>query len=117
MTRSALLALILLQGGVVASAATAQDLQGTLHECKQIADDSLRLKCFDSLAQLATTPANREEQAAEVEGLEEQSGSWVVEEKVNPLDDTPTVIASLAAIEGTVGRSDHIVPPLRKQED
>ena len=73
--------------------ASAQALLETLAGikfCRTLKDDSQRLKCFDGL--FAETPNNQTPPASPA-----VEGAWNVEESKSPLDDSPQVVALLAA--------------------
>ena len=62
--------------------------------CKNIKSDGDRLKCFDSLT-VAPSQEKRNTEPAKME--------WSVTESRAPLDDSPQVVGTLRAIEGSAG--------------
>lgn len=75
--------------------ASEADLPTALHDCRSVEDSLERLRCYDELVDrtAARTPPPGQS----------HTGNWSIEDKVNPMDDTRLVVASLPAAEG-VGR-------------
>lgn len=83
-----LLALSMVAAGSPASASTVAE---RLQECAKIRDDAARLACFDRLAANLALPAKPAEWST--------VRAWTVSRQVNPLDDSVTIAAMLAAQE------------------
>lgn len=84
--------------------ASAQD---TLGQCATISADAARLACYDKLAKALPSVTPLSEQIADALDKPETKpvdpnaiSAWSVSKTTNPVDDTPTVVAVLAATEG-----------------
>ena len=81
-----------------ANSAYASDLLQVLAECQTIEDRFRRLQCYDGIA--PASPGDAVDSAASfgADGPAPTTGRWVIQEHVNPIDDTTTVLASLPAM-------------------
>lgn len=79
---------------IIAVPAPAQNAPRTvlgIKLCQTVKDDTLRLKCFDELAEKADAPA------APVADI---ARNWEVEQSRSPLDDSPQISASMLSTDG-----------------
>ena len=86
-----------------ASTLQAQDstLRLRLRECTRVTVRLDRLRCFDELVgSLRADSAAPDSSGTTGDWRAGGSGDWVVDESVNPLDDTPMVVALLKASSG-----------------
>lgn len=93
----------LVLAGLAASAVRAQDpsLRQRLRECTRVSVRLDRLRCFDDIAgRLTADSVGSDSNGVTGDWRAGGSGDWVVDESVNPLDDTPMVVVSLKATSG-----------------
>lgn len=92
----------------------AQDaLRARLRDCSGITVRAERLRCFDAIV-TAITAGTSSDSAASLELWRTGgTGDWVVDEAVNPLDDSKLVIVSLKAATGTSPSGEQVELVLR----
>lgn len=73
-----------------------------LARCSSIGEDSKRLECFEMIAK------NRGVWTSRKRKLPDDAGSWNVNRKKNPIDDSETVFATLTAVSGESRYGDKI---------
>jgi len=97
MPRSRAVALVLVPLASAIGLAAQTPLQDAVSRCGVIGAPAQRLACYDSLAKVPARPST----------IPAGVGAWQVSDEKNPLDDSRTVVLSLAA---TSGRSVHGQP-------
>jgi len=85
----------------VASLHAQEGLRQRLRECARVTVRLERLRCFDAVtATLPSEPRGMDSLGAEADWRAGGTGNWVVDEAINPMDDTRLVIVSLKATSG-----------------
>lgn len=109
MPRTFLLMSLLACASPAAAQASAGGLTAKLNACHGIRSDLRRLACYDAIAKAGTQTGSPAPKAASA------SGKWQVTEQTNPLDDSKTSIAFLAADAGRSRLGEPIALVLRCQ--
>jgi type VI secretion system protein VasI len=92
--------LVVLGLGATPAAAQGGPLRPRLRECARISVRLDRLRCFDEVVSSLPRDSAGSESSEAADWRAGGSGDWVVDESVNPLDDTPMVVVSLKAASG-----------------